>query len=110
MKTQLMKFVTTNRSKDVLMEVAAGVCAMQQIDFESLDKQQTKGLLSFWCSTCGTVYPLTDLFLMKKKTMCNHCNNSVKLRASSNKFGKLRRNIFYRLLELGIVKVIRTVK
>ncbi len=90
------------------MEVAAGVCALEHLDFNSLDKQQAKALLSFRCTTCHTFYPLTDLVIVKRKHVCKHCRESVRLYSSSSKFGKIRRNIFYRLLDLGIVKVINT--
>jgi hypothetical protein len=42
MMAQLMKFATNPRSEDVLLEVAASICATAHIDFESLDKPQAR--------------------------------------------------------------------
>lgn len=102
-----MKYVPTPHGHDSLLRIAADVCYMSHIDFDSLQRQQAKGIVSFWCSTCRTIHPLTDLALQKRKKICSHCGSTIRLYASSNKFGKVRRIIFYRLLDLGLVKVVK---
>jgi hypothetical protein len=80
------------------VKIAREVCLEQGVDFDSLDLRQARGLLYFWCLFCGRTYPLTDLVVSKKHKVCIHCNNSIKLRGASNKFGSLRRTIFFRRL------------
>lgn len=102
-----MNYVSPSDGYDSLQRIAAHVCNISQIDFGSLQRQQAKGIVSFWCGTCRTIHPLTDLALYKRKKICAHCGSPIRLYASSNKFGKVRRIIFYRLLDLGLVRVIR---
>jgi hypothetical protein len=40
--------------------------------------------------------------ILKKKKVCTHCDTPVKLYATSNKFGKLRRAIFFKHLARAI--------
>lgn len=82
----------------VLLEAARKVCLKEGIDFDALDLRQARGLLYFWCLYCGRTYPLTDLTISKKRKVCIHCNNSIKLRGASNKFGSIRRTIFFQRL------------
>lgn len=89
----------------VLVEIAREVCSKEGLDFESLTLHQTRGLLYYWCSTCSCTYPLTDLVIARKKKVCTHCNASIKLYATSNKFGKLRRAIFFEHLSRALTSV-----
>ncbi|WP_148701086.1 hypothetical protein [Candidatus Nitrososphaera evergladensis] len=85
-----------------LVEIAREVCSKEGLDFESLTLHQTRGLMYYWCSTCSGTHPLTDLVILKKKKVCTHCDTPVKLYATSNKFGKLRRAIFFQHLANAI--------
>lgn len=78
-----------------LVEIAKEVCTKEGLNFESLTLPQTRGLLYYWCSNCAGTHPLTDLVISRKKKICTHCGTSIKLYATSNKFGKLRRMIFF---------------
>jgi rRNA maturation endonuclease Nob1 len=81
-----------------LVTIAREVCSSEGINFDSLNLHQTRGLMYFWCSSCSGTHPLTDLVISRKKKICTHCGNSVKLHATSNKFGKVRRMIFFKHL------------
>jgi hypothetical protein len=85
-----------------LVEIAREVCSKEGLNFESLTLHQTRGLMYYWCSTCAGTHPLTDLVISKKKKVCTHCDTSIKLYATSNKFGKLRRAIFFLHLERAL--------
>jgi DNA-directed RNA polymerase subunit RPC12/RpoP len=90
-----------------LMEVAANICAKEDIDFYSLDARAQRGLVNYWCSTCSKIYPLHDLILATRKNICSHCEGRVRIYSNSNKYGKLRRNILYALLDAGILNMER---
>ncbi len=79
-----------------LIEIAKEVCVKEGIDFDSLSINQTRGLMYYWCSDCSRTYPLSHLIISRRKKVCTQCNNAVKLYATSNKFGKLRRIIFFK--------------
>ncbi len=81
-----------------LVEIAREVCSKEGIDFDSLSVHQTRGLMCYWCSYCSRIYPLNHLTISRRKKVCTQCNNAVKLYATSNKFGKLRRTIFFKQL------------
>ena len=100
-----MNLVRVASRADTLEEIAAAVCSLAHLDLDSLGIQEKMGILSFRCTTCHTTYPLIDLVILKRLKTCSHCESPVKLYGSSNKYGKLRRQIFYRLLDLGIIKV-----
>jgi hypothetical protein len=82
-----------------LIEVARNVCAEEEIDFNSLDVRQARGLIYYWCSSCCKIHPLTHLVVSKRKNICVHCKDKVKMYSNSNKYGKLRRRIFNRILD-----------
>jgi DNA-directed RNA polymerase subunit RPC12/RpoP len=84
-----------------LIKVAASACAKQDIDFDSLDRRAQRGLICYWCSTCRKVYPLTELSVGPRRIKCGHCHVPVKLYSNSNRFGKLRKIIFYKLVDMG---------
>lgn len=86
----------------LLIDIAREVCIREGVDFDKLSGHQARGLLYFWCLTCHRSYPLTDLTISKKKKICVNCGHSVKVRGSSNRFGKLRRAIFFRRLSAEI--------
>jgi DNA-directed RNA polymerase subunit RPC12/RpoP len=88
------------------MDTAASICAKENIDFNSLDARAQRGLVYYWCSKCGKIYPLNDLLVTTRKNLCGHCEERVRIYSNSNKYGKLRRNIFNKLLELGAMKCI----
>jgi hypothetical protein len=89
----------------LLVGIAKEVCSKEGIDFDSLSVHQTRGLMYFWCSTCAKTHPLTDLTISKKKKVCTHCNDSIRLYTTSNKFGKIRRSIFFGCLSRLAAKV-----
>ncbi len=83
-----------------LIEIAKSVCMKEEIDFNSLDSRQVRGLIYYWCSSCSKTYPLTHLVVSKRRNRCGHCNDKVKIYSNSNKYGKLRRRIFNRILDM----------
>ncbi|AIF83192.1 hypothetical protein NTE_01119 [Candidatus Nitrososphaera evergladensis SR1] len=83
-----------------LIEIAKDVCAEEAIDFDSLDARQVRGLIYYWCSSCNRIYPLTNLVVSKRKNICEHCKEKVKIYSNSNKYGKLRRRIFNKILDM----------
>jgi DNA-directed RNA polymerase subunit RPC12/RpoP len=85
--------------------IAADVCAQDGLDFYSLDARAVRGLISYWCSTCSRIYPLSDLSVSPRRTKCGHCLEPVRLYSNSNKFGKLRRSVFYKLIDVGMIKL-----
>jgi hypothetical protein len=87
----------------LLVEIAANVCARENIDLATLDARSQRGLVFYWCSTYGKVYLWTDLLIMPRRSRCGHCKENVKLYTNSNKFGKLHCNILYRLLDMGVL-------
>jgi DNA-directed RNA polymerase subunit RPC12/RpoP len=97
-----MKQIVTGLDQS-LMEVAASVCAKEHIDLSSLDARSIRGLVFYWCSSCSRIYPLTELCILPRRVKCGHCNEKVKLYTNSNKFGKLRRSILYKLLDMGLL-------
>lgn len=84
----------------LLIEIARGVCRQEEIDFNTLDSRQVRGLIYYWCSSCSKTYPLTHLVVSKRRNRCGHCNDKVKIYSNSNKYGKLRRRIFNRILDM----------
>jgi DNA-directed RNA polymerase subunit RPC12/RpoP len=88
----------------VLTDAAADACAKEQIDFFSLDARAQRGLMYYWCSTCNRIHPLTDLFILPRRIKCRHCDEPVRLYSNSNKFGKLRRVVLYKLIDMGHFK------
>jgi len=100
-----MKQIQQLTAKAVTVEsIATEVCAREGLDFESLDTRSIRGLVYYWCSECHKIHPLTDLSVARKRIKCSHCEESVKLYSNSNKYGKLRKSIFHRLLEMGMFK------
>jgi hypothetical protein len=87
-----------------LIEIAKSVCSKEEIDFNSLDSRQVRGLIYYWCSSCSKTYPLTHLVVSKRRNRCSHCNDKVKIYSNSNKYGKLRRRIFNRILDMRSAK------
>jgi DNA-directed RNA polymerase subunit RPC12/RpoP len=83
-----------------LINAAASICAKEDIDFESLDARAQRGLIYYWCSHCSKIYPLNDLLVTRRKNICSHCKERVRIYSNSNKYGKLRRSILYKLLDL----------
>ncbi len=83
-----------------LLEIARSVCQKEEIDFNSLDSRQIRGLIYYWCSSCSKTYPLTHLVVSKRRNRCGHCSDKVKIYSNSNKYGKLRRRIFNRILDM----------
>jgi DNA-directed RNA polymerase subunit RPC12/RpoP len=77
-----------------LTEIAREICLREGIKFHSLGANQIRGLTYYWCSDCSRTYPLSYLTIARRKKVCTQCNGSVKLYATSNKFGKIRRMIF----------------
>jgi DNA-directed RNA polymerase subunit RPC12/RpoP len=88
----------------LLMDTAASICAKEDIDFNSLDARAQRGLLYYWCSNCSKIYPLSELLVARRKNICSHCMERVKLYSNSNKYGKIRRNILYKLWDLDEMK------
>lgn len=88
------------KSDQELIEAATNVCAEEEIDFNSLDARQTRGLIYYWCSSCNRIYPLTHLVVARRKNICVHCKEKVKMYSNSNKYGKLRRKIFNRMMDM----------
>lgn len=84
-----------------MVDIAANTCAKEDIDFESLDVRAQRGLVYYWCSMCSKIYPLTELSVMPRRIKCGHCDEQVRLYSNSNKFGKLRRIILYKLVDMG---------
>jgi hypothetical protein len=82
----------------LLTQVAMEVCDQVGLNIADLSSYQVRGLINYWCLTCNKVYPLTDLRANNRRKECCHCLEAVKLRGASNKFGKIRRTIFFRLL------------
>jgi hypothetical protein len=39
------------------------------------------------------------MVVSKRRNRCGHCNDKVKIYSNSNKYGKLRRKIFNRILD-----------
>lgn len=93
-----------------LIEIARDVCAKEEIDFNSLDVRQARGLIYYWCSSCNRIYPLTHLVVSKRKNICVHCKDKVKMYSNSNKYGKLRRRIFNRILDTREEKLLAEMK
>ncbi len=87
------------RSYNTLVYTARQVCTEEDIDFDNCLSSVKRAMLCYWCSICRSTYPLTDIVLRKRKKICCFCNNNIKLYANSNKYGKIRRKIFYRYLE-----------
>ncbi len=83
-----------------LLEIARSVCMKEEIDFNSLDSRQVRGLIYYWCSTCSKTYPLTNLVVSKRRNRCGQCKDKVKIYSNSNKYGKLRRKIFNQILDM----------
>lgn len=86
------------------MDAAAAVCAKENVEFSSLDASSMRGIMFYWCSTCSKIYPLTELLISTRSIKCGYCKERVRLYTNSNKFGKLRKSVLYRLIELGIFK------
>ncbi|HVX02979.1 MAG TPA: hypothetical protein VHA09_07465 [Nitrososphaera sp.] len=84
-----------------MIDVATDACAREDIDFGSLDVRAQRGLVYYWCSMCSKIYPLTELSIMPRRIKCGHCDEQVRLYSNSNKFGKLRRTILYKLVDMG---------
>lgn len=95
------KEMELTRPYDKLIHTARQVCTEEEIDFDNCLSSVKRAMLCYWCSICRSTYPLTDIVLSKRKKICCVCNNNIKLYANSNKYGKIRRKIFYRYLEQG---------
>ncbi|AIC17146.1 hypothetical protein [Nitrososphaera viennensis] len=91
---------TLSEPDQLLIEIARSVCSEEGMDFNSLDARQVRGLIYYWCSSCNRIYPLTHLVVSKRKNICEHCKDKVKMYSNSNKYGKLRRRIFNRILDM----------
>lgn len=87
------------RPYEMLMDAARQVCVEENIDFDSCLSNVQRAMLCYWCSICKSTHPLTHIVLKRRKKICRVCNNNVKLYANSNKYGKIRRKIFYRYIE-----------
>jgi hypothetical protein len=97
-----MKGVCT-RLNASLVDAAKSVCAKEDIDFGTLTETQLRGLVCYHCTSCRQFRQLTELCVSKKKTLCGHCKEKVRLYTCSNKYGKMRRSIFNRLLKMGVI-------
>jgi hypothetical protein len=84
---------------NVLVDTARQVCMEEDIDFDNCLSSVQRAMVCYWCSTCRSTHPLTHIALKRRKKICGVCNNNVKLYANSNKYGKIRRKIFYKFLE-----------
>jgi DNA-directed RNA polymerase subunit RPC12/RpoP len=85
--------------EESLLKISKEICLKEGIDFHTLDSNQIRGLTHYWCSNCSKTFPLWRIRIEKRKKICGRCNNGVKLHANSNKFGKIRRMIFFRHIE-----------
>lgn len=83
-----------------LLEIARKFCQQEGINFDSLGPQRQRGLVRFWCPGCKQTLPLTELTIARKKKMCTRCNSGLKLYSTSNKFGEVRRSIFFAYLSM----------
>jgi hypothetical protein len=84
---------------NVLVDTARQVCMGEDIDFDNCLSSVQRAMVCYWCSICRSTHPLTHIALKRRKNICGFCNNNVKLYANSNKYGKIRRKIFYKFLE-----------
>lgn len=95
------KEADVGRPYDLLVDAARQVCVEEHIDFDKCLSSVQRAMLCYWCSICRGTRPLTHIMLRRRKKICRVCNNNVKLYANSNKYGKIRRKIFYRYIEQG---------
>jgi hypothetical protein len=64
--------------------------------------QEKRDILFFTCRSCKKMFLLTRISLTRRKKICMHCGNSIRLYASSNKFGKIRKMVFNKYIEEAI--------
>ena len=91
---------------DVLVNTARQVCAEEAIDFDNSVSSVRRAMLCYWCSICRRTHPLNNIVLMRRKKICCVCNNNVKLYSNSNKYGKIRKKIFYRYIQVDAAAAI----
>jgi hypothetical protein len=78
--------------------IAREICAVHGLDWDSLHSSQKRAILCFWCSGCEESRKLTELQLTGRSKTCVYCGEKVKLHATS-KLTKIRRAVFYRMIE-----------
>jgi hypothetical protein len=86
-----------------LLEATVTICMREDVSFGALKGCQLRGLLCYYCITCNRFRLLTELFISKKKTLCSHCQEKIRLYTTSNKYGKMRRSIFNQLWKMGVI-------
>jgi hypothetical protein len=101
-----IKGVCTNLDA-ALLEAAVTIWIKEDISIGTLTGCQLRGLVCYYCITCNRFRLLTELFISKKKTLCSHCQEKIRLYTTSNKYGKIRRSIFDILLKIGVIVSIR---